>query len=194
MKNSNINICRPGYHASCALCCGSHNYLLDHGGLYRLFNYRKDAAHTSCGPGDGNPDYPALHRDALQCPWVGFTDDNLSLIGCLRYLDPPHDDRDFFNYTCRNFSCRAREILTDDEVLYAARLTGDWRYYGLLINEINTLKNLKEEYSDPERVPPAAISMVRKRLDDMLRSKPEVTDVRFSNKILAKGGNTGESE
>lgn len=38
--NEKINICRPGHGASCALCCGSHNYLASPEHISALFKER----------------------------------------------------------------------------------------------------------------------------------------------------------
>jgi len=170
MGHHKINICRPGFGASCALCCGSHNYRCDRVSLKKLFTARAD------GDGHGNPrflpaPYPRLFEDALQCPLVGFTDAGNSVLGCLRYQRPAAGDIEecSFTYTCKNFACRAMDSLTDEEILYAARLTADWYYYGLLINETRLLRDCMKANRDPDTVPAPARRELRRSLEISLR-------------------------
>jgi hypothetical protein len=174
---SHINICRPGYGASCSLCCGSHNYrayrkeikslFLRRGAMIKDFNreyiLRKMAASRSNLTGsyysehEGAPfimSLPALFDDCPQCPFVGYEYEG-RMVGCL--LGP----RDciaglrhecFLSYRGKIFSCRARELL-DDEIRYAARLTGDWCYYGILIHEPDLLRGFMQHHPAAEEGP-----------------------------------------
>ena len=80
---------------------------------------------------------PALFGDCPHCPFVGYRDGDRN-VGCLLYSEehPPGLRQECFqSYRGKLFTCRAREALSDDEVLYAARLTRDWYYYSILIHD-----------------------------------------------------------
>lgn len=180
-----INICQPGYGASCALCCGSHNMTGGREVLHAEFTRRavrpRDRASGEAGitagesgsatrahAADGHP--LKAHTDGMWCPHVGFIDADRRLIGCLIYSDRPGraGTGGFFEYTCRNFSCAARENLDDDEILFAALLTRDWYYYGPLVNSIDLLKRLYRDYRAPRNVPERTLEAVKRRLETAL--------------------------
>ncbi len=157
-----INICQPGYNASCALCCGSHNYAGDESAIAEIFRER-----------DASPEpraYPMRFSDGIQCPHAGFIDVDGFRIGCRIYADlsGARGMREFFNYTCKNFSCAARDTLSDDEIVFAARLMGDWFYYSLFINEIRLLKKYYAKYGCSSRVPRTALEDAKKKLHAMI--------------------------
>ncbi|HNU91237.1 MAG TPA: hypothetical protein PKO25_05150 [Spirochaetota bacterium] len=177
-----INICQPGYGASCALCCGSHNFTGGREAMRSEFvrrsplpeDFRPEDAAASARTRTGDPDRrhtgQALHDDAIACPHVGFLDREQTLIGCLIYdlSHKPGASGEFFEATCRRFSCLARERLDDSEVLFAARLLGDWYYYGLLINSIQILRELIRAYTVPENVPASVLQALKGGLEAML--------------------------
>ena len=74
----------------------------------------------------------------------------------------------FFRGTCKNFYCKAWDDLTDEEVLFAARLMGDWYYYGLFINDIAAVQEMFALYGEPENVPPEEIESLKLILEQML--------------------------
>lgn len=193
---STLNICQPGHGASCALCCGSHNYAAAPGEIDALFQKRREAlkgyspeflmkrivASRSDMTGsyyfnrELNADFiitlPKLYEDGTQCPFVCHVDDT-GVIGCAVY--PGGGEKDFRyecfqSYTCKYFSCQAREVLTDDEIGFAARLLGDWYYYTLLIHDIALLRSLIREFASPEKVPAARLAALK---DALARSLPE---------------------
>lgn len=156
-----VNPCRPGYGASCALCCGSHNYNLGSEEIEALFIRR-----YAEGP---RPPYKhpysvssgKLYADAMQCPHVGLSPDDE--ICCIIYSEPDKKGEvlSFFNGTCRNFFCPAWDILTDREITFAARLMRDWYFYSLLINDIESLQELCSSYSSPEDIPEDAVEELK---------------------------------
>jgi hypothetical protein len=170
-KANRISICQPG-RASCALCCGSHNYMARIGDIESLFTRRasicggafqgNDMAISACGP-----DVPKVIDDAIQCCFVGYIDAERKKIGCLLYAGEGRPDRRFENLKsglCEHFSCLAREVLDEDEIGFAAELMGDWFYYGLLINDINLLRETKRNYKSPGDVPAEKLSAIKKIL------------------------------
>ncbi len=193
---STLNICQPGHGASCALCCGSHNYAATRDEIDALFRKRREAlkgyspeflmkrivASRSDMTGsyyfnrELNADFiitlPRLFGDGTQCPFVCHVDDT-GVIGCAVY--PGGGEKDFRyecfqSYTCKYFSCHAREVLADEEIDFAARLLGDWYYYTLLIHDIALLRSLLREFTSPEEVPAARLAALK---DALARSLPE---------------------
>jgi len=165
-----INRCRPGHGASCALCCGSHNYAVAPQEIGELFSGR-------CRGGAAGP---ALHQDvacaeklfhdAIQCSHVGMDPSEPGMVCCLLYGEDDRggDVESFFNGTCKNFYCPAWDDLTDRQVLFAARLMGDWYYYSLLINDNAEVHDLCASYDRPEDVPAEELVSLKERLAERL--------------------------
>jgi len=158
-----INICRPGYGASCALCCGSHNYVLEPDEISALFKIRS---------GERKPEAPKRFADAIQCPHVGYTYGSESVIGCLNYRESADSSDAFFNKTCKTFFCHASDRLTNKEIIFAARLCADWYYYSLLIHEVDLLASLVKEFSDPRELPAERARALKDRLRKGLLESP----------------------
>lgn len=161
-----INRCLPGHGASCALCCGSHNYALDRELIEEIFLER----------GLNVPDNPAAHPeafhadklfpDAMQCVHVGTDASGRSGVCCLVYASRDRGEalESFFNGTCKHFYCGAWDYLTDAQVEFAARLMGDWYYYSLLLNDIEAVHELCSAYAQPEDVPPEKLEELKEAL------------------------------
>lgn len=112
-----------------------------------------------------------LLDDGIQCEYIGYIDKELSAAGCLIYQNAGSAGKEsveFFNRTCKVFLCPASEILSGEEIVFAARLMRDWYYYSLLINEINILKELKKKYNDPGNVPRQEVLSIKENLQDLL--------------------------
>lgn len=167
MRELTVNICQPGHNASCALCCGSHNFNAGPDEITRFLMSR--------GRGEKRPagDGMCLFEDATRCPHIGIINGDARTIGCLIYLRTANGDpaESFFKYTCKNFSCRARETLSREEILFAARLMRDWYYYSLLINEITLLQGLFRKYGLPERIPREELVLLKRGLAGLLKDQ-----------------------
>ncbi len=194
-----VNICRPGYGASCSLCCGSHNYRVSRVEIEALFVrrarimkaysrdflVRKMMAFRSCMTGsyyvdhsDGpfDPALPALFQDCPRCPFVGFVEKG-KIIGCL--LGGQEDSSDLrheclLNYRGKIFSCPARDILSDEETCYAARLARDWYYYSILIHETELLRSFMRDNQKPEDVPAEQLETLRRELEERIVTRREL--------------------
>lgn len=161
-----VNRCQPGYGSSCSFCCGSHNYAMPREEIEELFMDRE-----RCGPGR-----EVLHQETalceklfaseLQCPNVGMGGDEPGLICCTVYHghDRGEEFESFWESTCKTFRCPAWTELADREVLFAARLMRDWYWYGLLINDIESLQDLCTQYERPEDVPEEEMELLKERL------------------------------
>ena len=173
---TSVNPCRPGFGASCSFCCGSHNFTLSPDQIEELFvnrglNYN--------GTPEANPEHSCekkLVKEGMQCPHIGISGSDPSLVCCLAYNDPDKGSEllSFFKGTCSHFKCVAFNYLTDREVLFAAELMKDWYYYSLLINCIETVKALYARYGSPENVPEDVLDEIKEELvqklveDDMI--------------------------
>lgn len=188
-----VNICRPGFGASCALCCGSHNYRASRDEIGRLFSRRSDllaqynkqylihSMSASRSNLTGSYYYgrhedplaltlPSLFEDCPRCPFVGAAGDDRHA-GCLLYPEdhPPELRQECFqSYRGKLFACRAREFLMDEEILYAARFTGDWYYYSVLIHDEALLRRLMREWPEPDDVPEGERKRMRQSLEEKI--------------------------
>jgi hypothetical protein len=199
MTGGPADICRPGFGASCSLCCGSHNYRAGREELEALFalraelmaRYSRDyvvrsmAASRSGMTGSyyfrtGDWPFiaaaPALFEDLPRCPFVGRAEDGVS-VGCLLY---PGDCRPELRHECfqsyrgKIFSCRARDILSGEEIRYAARLTRDWYYYSVLIYDGELLRRMMGDHPDPDAVPEEEMEEMKRKLEELVAARRDL--------------------
>ncbi len=194
---STVNICSPGFGASCALCCGSHNYLAGPGDLGSLFSER------SCLVKDFNRDYiikhmtstrssmtgsyyypgtspfiitlPAKEAAYRQCPFVGYTNDAHEA-GCLLYPQNKKYGKTvdcYQNYRNKVFSCDAGKNLSDEEILFAASLAGDWYYYSILIHSEENLRFLMRKYPEQNAVNEEDLNQIKHDLQKLFETNHE---------------------
>lgn len=157
MNNKKVNICQPGFDASCSLCCGSHEGGMSGDDLEALYLVRGETNRDHVDRPDVIPAPPA---ERTPCPWIGRLNPvpGNRLIGCLIYHDPSRGGKSWEKFilnTCRSFSCQARDTLDEQEIIYAARLCRDWFYYSLIIHLPVTLRALMKSHPDPDDVTPA---------------------------------------
>ncbi|MBN1532003.1 MAG: hypothetical protein JXA20_05015 [Spirochaetes bacterium] len=175
MVKRDIDICRPGSGASCALCCGSHNFRAEPSEIGELFRRRAGRVaevtpefivrRIRASRSDMTGSYYFRDPDCLdlpapepvdpagvRCPFVGCI--GQGIVGCLLYPSGRGERRDcLHSYGGKHFTCGADESLDDDEVLFAARLTGHWYHYSVLIQLAALLRRIMGEYRHPESVP-----------------------------------------
>jgi hypothetical protein len=163
-----INICKPGFGASCALCCGSHNFNLPLEKIEILLQGRMRDSSALYYKHPHESLFEKRFSDGMQCPNVAMDEENE--LFCLIYNDPfkSAEVNSFFNGTCKNFYCPAWDYLSDEEVIFAAKLMSDWYYYGLLINNIEGLKELFAQYIDLAMVPYEELENIKQELHDMV--------------------------
>ena len=182
-----VNICRPGYGASCALCCGSHNYKAGHEELDRMYDARSALLkHYSreylvrCIQSGRNSmtgsyrssmnesiyEFQLIRPEGTACRYLGYAEDKCLV--CLLSLDPELKQDCFFNYYGKDFSCRAGRELTVKEVLFSAELFGDWFYYSLSIYETAILKALHKKFKRPEMLDCGAIDDIKRKLASLV--------------------------
>jgi|GEM_PF-223758 len=190
-KNGSVNICQPGNGVSCALCCGSHNFKASPVEIKTFliqrteqFNRRKKIFLDACIDEKNrhsrealfrkwiasNPFaesvIPKLYRDGIQCPFIGYIDAQSSIPGCLLYpaADQPDLRTAAHQTICEHFSCVAKDILADEEIIFAAALMKDWFYYSLFIHEIDLLKDIHGKYKNPAKVPGGVLRAIQRAL------------------------------
>jgi hypothetical protein len=171
METKRVNPCRPGYGASCALCCGSHNYRMSPEALATFFRHESMAGNEKWSAGSVASPTEKLYSDAIQCPHIGYDTADPDLLCCRVYRDQ-HDNRElehFFHSTCKIFYCAAWHVLSDEQVLFAAQLMGDWDYYSLLVNDIATVIKAITRYAKAENVPPDELDSMKQYLQEKLR-------------------------
>jgi hypothetical protein len=170
MIDLSLNICRPGFNATCSLCCGSHNYKLTHDECDQLFRLRSTRIRNGFFVNESG-NVPEVVSGAMQCKYVGYTDRENNEIGCLIHESETKMSpfrKDFFRNVCSTFYCKGRDVLTKKEILFAAELTGDWFYYPILITEIKYLRKLVNQYENPCKIPEEEKKKIKKDLLDIL--------------------------
>lgn len=154
--------CQPGFNASCALCCGSHNYKASFSDIDALFKERyryfsnmisnsKDLSTTlkECCKELSHITLPPLYPDATQCPFVAYTDSTYTTIGCLLYpYCTTFDYRSLFmGAICKTFNCSANTPDLHDKVITAAKACKDWYNYSIVIHDTKLLDDVCELYT-----------------------------------------------
>jgi hypothetical protein len=170
------NICRPGFGASCAMCCGSHNLSCSRDDLRRVLSARagrlaaysrdylisvmRSSRSALTGsyyfPADrfAHSEPPPLFESATHCPFTGFVGDGAT-IGCILHPEPRARGEVadcFLSYRGKTCTCPAVETLEPHLVTFAAQLTGDWYYYGLLIHHAALLRKIAKRYGSPGEI------------------------------------------
>lgn len=166
-----VNPCRPGHGASCAFCCGSHNYTLQPELVEEIFTKREsNPATIYCSRHPEESDNEKLVQDGMQCPHIGISESEPGIVCCLVYTNDCKKPalKSFFDGTCKNFYCTAWNELTADQVLFAAGLMQDWYYYSLLINCNDLLVELYADYGCPSDVPALKLEEIKKELAQKL--------------------------
>ena len=192
MGNKTVNACMPGFGASCALCCGSHNCDAapdEMAGVYRrrreiislysrdylvkrVMASRSDMTGSYYFTGRKDVDLPGLPSlfGEKRCPFIGFYETG-DLIGCLlnRGAESSLRYECFNNYSSKNFICAAKENLGGDEIVFAAKLCRDWFYYPLLIHRPGILARLMRDWGQPEAVPEEVLEKTKVYLRSEVR-------------------------
>jgi hypothetical protein len=151
-----ITLCHPDDRKSCGACCGLYNWV-DHSRerVSRLMHERTDMFVSGMRRGRSIKDVKALllsidTPDKLfgpiyNCPFVGFIDDARRRVGCM--IHPVNNNgrelRDVSLYgaeICNGHECPSFSYLTETEKLAVARVVDDWYLYGLVICDIDLVK------------------------------------------------------
>ncbi len=141
--------------ASCGACCGAYNRAdLSRAALHAELRRRTRAlaevprapeafraAAARLAEGGPAPLFPSVRV----CPLLGFLDEGEARIGCLAHplVTGGADLRDCGVYdvaTCDTFLCPSHAWLSEEEAALAARATGDYHLYGLVVTDVPFLR------------------------------------------------------
>lgn len=159
-----LHLCQPGNGKSCGACCGIYNYAdssrsaLDARLQMRTERFRRDVR----GPED-LPAFSIAIRNAEDqnrrfeeiycCEYAGFLDAGRSLVGCL--LHPAQnggvDMRGVSFYgreLCHGHLCPSHHFLSATEKGIVIDLLDDWYLYGLIITDVDLVKEYLRHISD----------------------------------------------
>ncbi len=150
-----IHLCQPDEHKSCGACCGLYN-LLDHSRETLTLQLESN---TSLFFSLGEPPDLDLYRELrgefwpqhklcetiYNCEFIGFLDSGRKKIGCLLHPALHHgiDLRTCSFYgveMCDGHFCPSYTYLTVAEQAAAIAALDDWYVYGLVITDIDFIK------------------------------------------------------
>lgn len=151
-----ITLCHPDALKSCGACCGLYNWV-DHSRerISRLMHERTDAFVSGMRRGRPIRDIKALLASVdtpdklfgpiYNCPFIGFIDEARRRVGCM--IHPVNNDgrelRDISLYgaeICNGHECPSFSYLTENEKRGVASVIDDWYLYGLVICDIDFVK------------------------------------------------------
>ncbi len=151
-----ITLCHPDQHKSCGACCGLYNWV-DHSRLRlsRLMHERTDAFVSGMRRGRSIKDLKVdvlsidtpekLFGPIYNCPFVGFVDNARRRVGCM--IHPANNGgrelRDISLYgaeICNGHECPSFTYLTETEKRGVASVIDDWYLYGLVVCDIDLVK------------------------------------------------------
>jgi len=150
-------LCQPDAGKSCGACCGLYNWG-DHSRTFleQLLDERTEAFHRIGSlPENTLASFrrkqeereimPRLCDSIYNCPFLGFLDESRQRVGCL--LHPTlHNGRDWRDVSfygeelCREHLCPSNASLTDAEKQAVALVIDDWYLYGMVITDIDLVK------------------------------------------------------
>jgi hypothetical protein len=158
-----VSLCQPDSIKSCGACCGLYNWH-DHGRetlvrllrgrttLFRSFGqdlqleaYSLAAKELTAGR--------KLLDDIYNCEFLGFLDEEERRVGCLLHpsVNKGLDLRDSSFYgpsLCAAHMCPSHEHLTETEKLSVIESLEDWYLYGLVITDIDLVKEFSRHAQD----------------------------------------------
>ena len=151
-----ISLCHPDDTKSCGACCGLYNWV-DHGRaqVTKLVDRRTDIFRSGMKQGkdlvtvkaelEAAASSERLFEVIHNCPFVGFVDAENKRVGCM--IHPMHHEgrelRDVSLYgaeLCHGHECPSHQVLTEVERRIVIESIDDWYLYGLVITDIDLIK------------------------------------------------------
>lgn len=155
-----MNLCQPDERKSCGACCGLYNFQ-DHSRttLNSLLQKRSRFFKTAPDKLKGESfrrqlkeleQSPSLLRDIYNCEFLGFIDREHKKVGCLLHpaLNQGNDLRRYSFYgreLCAEHFCLSHTYLRDIEKLAVSEALDDWYLYGLVITDLDFIKDFFQE-------------------------------------------------
>ncbi len=146
-----IHLCQPDGEKSCGACCGLYNWK-DHSraALEKLLRNRTSPISPPVNPESPPqsappPGYVKLLDDIYNCEFLGFVDAGRKRVGCLLHpaVNGGKDLRDSSFYgveLCAGHFCPGYTYLTAVEQEAVVSSLQDWYLYGLVITDIDLVK------------------------------------------------------
>ena len=149
-------LCQPGPGRSCGACCGLYNRR-GHSRVELIALLREvTESFRETGGVEGNLEaYSAAMRplvdegklceDVFNCEFLGFLDDGEARVGCMLHPEA-NGGSDLRGISfhgeemCRTHLCPSHTKLTDIERLAVVAGTSDWYLYGLVVTDIDLVK------------------------------------------------------
>ena len=157
-----VYLCQVSHKVSCCACCGLYNIKdPSEENLMIILNHRTDVFRKTQRTEeaiDGFADYIARTEPKYRplesfhhCPFLGFPDRNNPVVGCLLHpLAEANNGVDYRGlsyyggYACRSFFCLTVHQLPYEYKKILRAAAPNWYLYGLVITEIDMLKQFFE--------------------------------------------------
>lgn len=168
----NPHLCQPDQFKSCGACCGLYNYrdsryealsdrLRKRTALFRALPKTIEGFHLYEEILDKEEDKEKRYEVIYCCEYLGFIDEGEKRVGCL--LHPAQnggdDFRDISFYgreLCAGHFCTSYYYLSQNEKYAIVNVIDDWYLYGLVITDIDLVKDYFRLISDGVGETPAA--------------------------------------
>ncbi len=154
LMRGSLPLCQPDPGKSCGACCGLYNWE-DHSRKALQTNLEERTSLFLSSGRDPElfqktysvrPSNPKLMDAIYNCEFLGFLDTERKRVGCL--LHPSINGGEDFRYhcsfygpeLCANHFCPSYTYLTGTEQLSAIAALNDWYLYGLVITDIDLVK------------------------------------------------------
>jgi hypothetical protein len=158
-----VHLCQPDAGKSCGACCGLYNYQ-DHSRAYLGdLLQKRTALYASFGDRFDREEYrqreaafetsPKLLEAICNCEFLGFLDAEKKRVGCL--LHPSQNRGEELRYhsyygpaLCANHFCPSYAHLAEAEQRAVAAALDDWYLYGLVVTDIDLVKEFFRHAQD----------------------------------------------
>ena len=148
-------LCHPDERKSCGACCGLYNYL-DHSRealeglleartlLFQRYPLTPEGLAAYKEEARGLHHSPPLCNEIARCEFLGFVDDERRKVGCLLHPALHGEDlRELSPYgrdLCAEHLCPSHQYLTEGERRLVAAVLDDWYLYGLVITDLDLVR------------------------------------------------------
>ncbi len=150
-------LCQPDPGKSCGACCGLYNWKdRSRAFIEKLLDERTETFHRLGSPSvdklasfrrkqESRETMPRLCDTIYNCPFLGFLDESRRRVGCLLHptIYNGKDWREVSFYgreLCSEHLCPSHTCLTDAEQQAVMLVIDDWHLYGLVITDIDLVK------------------------------------------------------
>lgn len=154
-----ISICQPDTEKSCGACCGLYNWedysretvseiLRSRTDLFQHYFSKREVDKLALYQTEmKNRLHPLkMYDDIFNCEFLGFINQNRGRVGCLLHpmVNDGYDYRDYAFYgkeLCFGHECPSNTYLNAEEKFLVTHVLGDWYLYGLVVTDIDLVKD-----------------------------------------------------